>query len=44
MSSSKKMCDSTDLSELSREELYSMINQKKEKICLLETELNKIQK
>ena len=41
------MCDSTDLSELSREELYSMINQMKEnenqmkgEICLLKTELN----
>ena len=34
------MCDSTDLRELSREELYSMINQMKEKICLLETKLN----
>ena len=34
------MCDSTDLSELSREELYSMINKQKEKICLLETQLN----
>ena len=47
MSSSKKKCDSTDLSELSREELYSMINQMKEnenqmkeKISSLETELN----
>ena len=41
------MCDSTDLSELSREELYSMINQMKEnenqmkeEIRLLKTELN----
>ena len=47
MSSSKKMCDSTDLSELSREELYSVINQLKEEnwnklvqISLLKTELN----
>ena len=34
------MCDSTDLSELSREELYSIINKQKEKICFLETQLN----
>ena len=47
MSSSKKVCHTSDLSELSREELYSMINQMKEnekhmkeKISLLETQLN----
>ena len=47
MSSSKKVYNTSDLSELSREELYSMINQMKEnekemneKICLLETQLN----
>ena len=41
MSFSMKMCDSTDLSELSREELISIINQMKEKISSLETKLNK---
>ena len=47
----KKPCDSTDLSELSREELISMINQMKEnenqmkkEMCLLKTELNEYKK